>query len=134
MIAEWSDDVVFFSHTTELSPADRERLEARGVVVVEGELARLVVEDDRLVGVETVDGRLVARSAVFVRPGNVPHLDGLLASLGCDLDAEGFPVLGAGGRTNVAGVWAAGNVADPRVRSSPLRAQARPRPSLSTQT
>jgi hypothetical protein len=32
-------------------------LEARGVRVVSGEVARLVVEADRLTGVELIDGR-----------------------------------------------------------------------------
>jgi len=46
----------------------------------------------------------------------VPHADGLLAGLGCDLDSAGFPVVDGAGRTSVAGVWAAGNAADPRAQ------------------
>jgi thioredoxin reductase len=61
------------------------------------------------------DGRVVPRTAVFVRPGNVPHRDGLLAGLGCELDA-GFPRVDATGFTSVPGVWAAGNVVDPRAQ------------------
>jgi thioredoxin reductase len=53
-------------------------------------------------------------SAVFIRPVNVPHADGLLEGLGCDVDEAGFPLIDATGRTNTAGVWAAGNVVDPR--------------------
>jgi thioredoxin reductase len=75
-----------------------------------------VVEADRLTGVELADGQVIARTAVFVRPGNVPHGDGLLAGLGCDLDAAGFPVVDATGLTSAPGVWAAGNVADPRAQ------------------
>ena len=82
LIRQWSDDVVFFVHTYDLTPAERAELEARGVQVVDGEVARLVVEDDRLTGVELVDGRVIARTAVFIRPGNVPHADGLLAGAG----------------------------------------------------
>ena len=36
-------------------------------------VAQLVVEDDHLTGVELADGRVVARSAVFVRSGNRTH-------------------------------------------------------------
>jgi thioredoxin reductase len=58
--------------------------------------------------------RPVPRTAVFIRPANVPHADGLLAGLGCDVDQAGFPIVDATGRTSTVGVWAAGNVVDPR--------------------
>ncbi len=116
LVRQWSDDVVFFVHTMDLGPDERRRLEARGVQVVEGPVARLVVEADRLTGVELVDGRVIARVAVFIRPVNVPHADGLLSGLGCDVDQDGFLVVGASGQTSVVGVWAAGNVVDPRLQ------------------
>jgi thioredoxin reductase len=116
LVRQWSDDVVFFAHTYDLTPAERAELEARGVQVVREEVARLVVEDDRLVGVELLDGRVIARTAVFIRPHNVPHADGLLAGLGCELDAAGFVAVDASGRTTTAGVWAAGNVVDARAQ------------------
>lgn len=116
LVRQWSDDVTFFSHTLTLSEAEEDALRARGVAVVAGRVARLVVEDDRLTGVELADGRAVARTAVFVRPVNAPHPDGLLAGLGCALDADGFPVTDRSGRTSVDGVWAAGNAADPRAQ------------------
>ncbi len=114
LVRQWSDDVVFFAHTLTLGPDERVLLEARGVRLAHGEVARLMIEADRLTGVELVDGRVDPRAAVFVRPVNVPHADGLLAGLGCDLDAAGFPVVDATGRTSTVGVWAAGNVVDPR--------------------
>ena len=116
LVRQWSDDVVFFAHSYTLTASERTQLDARGIEVVEGEVARLVVDDDRLTGVALVDGRIVARSAVFVRPGIVPHPDGLLAGLGCDVDETGFVAVDRTGRTSVAGVWAAGNVADPRAQ------------------
>jgi thioredoxin reductase len=42
--------------------------------------------------------------------------DGLLESLGCDLDDEHWPVTDASGRTSVPGVWVAGNAANPRAQ------------------
>ena len=116
LVRQWSEDVLFFAHRHDLTPAERARLEARGVDVVEGEVVRLVVEGDRLTGVELVDGRVVARSAVFIRPANRPHPDGLPGGLGCEVDDDGFVVVDAGGRTTVPGVWAAGNVVDPRAQ------------------
>jgi thioredoxin reductase len=116
LIRQWSDDVVFFVHTMDLGPEERRRLEARGVKVQQGSVARLVVEADRLTGVELVGGRVIPRVAVFIRPVNVPHAEGLLSGLGCEVDQDGFPVVGASGQTSVVGVWAAGNVVDPRLQ------------------
>ncbi len=116
LVRQWSGDVVFFVHTYHLMPAEQRQLEARRIRVVSGEVARLVVKDDRLTGVELTDGRVVARTAVFVRPGNLPHDDGLLAGLGCERDEAGFPLVDGTGVTSVPGVWAAGNVADPRAQ------------------
>ncbi|MGH3074035.1 MAG: NAD(P)/FAD-dependent oxidoreductase [Gaiellales bacterium] len=116
LVRQWSDDVVFFVHTYDLTETERVALEARGIDVVSGAVARLVVEADRLTGVELADGRVVARTAVFIRPGNVPHADGLLAGLGCQVDDHGFVTVDATGRTSTPGVWAAGNVVDPRAQ------------------
>jgi thioredoxin reductase len=116
LVRQWSDDVVFFVHNLDLGPDDLARLEARDVRTVDGPVARLVVEADRLTGVELLDGRMIPRAAVFIRPVNLPHADGVLAGLGCDLDEIGFPLVDPTGRTSVAGLWAAGNAVDPRLQ------------------
>jgi thioredoxin reductase len=115
LVRQWSDDVMFFTHTTDLSAQERAQLDTRGIRVVDGEVVGLVVIDDRLTGVTLADGAVVARTAVFIRPRNVPHPGGLLAGLGVDVDAEGFVVVDRDGRTSTPGVWAAGNVVDPRM-------------------
>jgi len=115
LLRQWSADVVFFPHTGRVTDEERERLVARAVGVVDGRVARLVVRDDRLTGVELESGHTVPRNAVFVRPRMVPS-DGLLESLGCDLDDEHWPVTVASGRTSVPGVWVAGNAANPRAQ------------------
>ncbi|MEY2570114.1 MAG: hypothetical protein QOE63_464, partial [Acidimicrobiaceae bacterium] len=116
LVRQWSDDVVFFVHDYDLTAAELGELVARGVQVVRGEVARVVVGADRLTGVELVDGRVIARTAVFIRPGNHPRGDGLLSALGCDVDEAGFVIVDATGRTSSPGVWAAGNVVDPRAQ------------------
>ena len=116
LVAQWSGDVVFFAHTYDLSTAERAQLDARRIRVVEGKVTRLIVEGDRLAGVELTDGEVIARTAVFIRPGNVPHADGLLAGLGCEVDGAGFVAVDGSGRTSAPGVWAAGNVVDPRAQ------------------
>lgn len=116
LVRQWSDDIVFFVHNYELDPAQRVQLEARQIRAVDGEVVRLVIDADRLRGVELADGRTIARSAVFIRLRNEPHSDGLLFGLGCELDQLGFPKVDPTGRTTAFGVWAAGNVVDPRAQ------------------
>ena len=115
LVRQWSHDVVFFAHTTQLSGDQREQLTARAIGIVEGPVARLRVEDDRLTGVILADGRSVPRSAVFVRPDLVGTND-FLAGLGATLDPQGWPVVDSSGQTSVEGVWAAGNAANPRAQ------------------
>ncbi len=116
VVRQWSDDVVFFSHTQTVSAADRLQLDARGIRIVEGSVGRFLTENDRLAGVELDDGSVVARTAVFIRPANLLRADGLLDRLGVALDAVGFVAVDASGRTSAPGVWAAGNVVDPRAQ------------------
>jgi thioredoxin reductase len=115
LVRQWSHDVVFFAHGQRLTANQREQLAARAIGVVDAPVARLVVEDDRLTGVELVTGQVVARAAVFVRPRLVPH-DSLLTDLGCATHDTGWVVVDATGRTTVPGVWAAGNAVNPRAQ------------------
>ena len=115
IVRQWSDDVILFSHTYNLTEEDRAELAARGIDVVEGVVARLVVEGNRLTGVELLDGRVVARDAVFVRPVNRPRGHDLLAGLGCSFASDGFVIADPSGRA-AAGVWVAGNVVDARAQ------------------
>ena len=115
LIAQWSGDVVYFAHTTDLSETQRVQLAARRVGVVDGLVTGVVVEDDALCGLEVADGRVVERAAVFVRPRFVPNAE-LLVGLGCALDADGWVTADNTGATSVPGVWVAGNVANPRAQ------------------
>ncbi|MFH8901457.1 NAD(P)/FAD-dependent oxidoreductase [Streptomyces coeruleorubidus] len=114
IVSQWSKDVRFFLHTVaeeELSDQDLRRLAAAGVDVVPGEVAGLVVEDDRLTGVRLADRTTHARSVLFVGPRPVPQT-GLLERLGAELHETPFgayPVVDPTGLTTVPGVWAAGN-------------------------
>lgn len=116
MFRQLSDDVVFLAQTAELLPEEAEQLDARGIRVVAGAVAALEVADDRLTGVRLVDGTVVEREALAVASRMVARA-GFLAALG--LHAQPHPT-GTGehvpadptGRTDVPGVWAAGNVTD----------------------
>jgi thioredoxin reductase len=115
IVRQWSDDVVLFSRLGDLTDDERERLTARGIEVVEGRVERVVVVNDRLQAVTLEDGRSIARDVVFVPPRFAPN-DDVLVQLGCDIDDAGWVVTDSTGMTSVAGVWAAGNVRNPRAQ------------------
>ncbi|MFD8031588.1 NAD(P)/FAD-dependent oxidoreductase [Streptomyces sp. NPDC059717] len=114
MVSQWSKDVTLFLHTVaedEIATEDLRRLAAAGVTVVPGEVAELVVDDDRLTGVRLADGTAHDRSVLFVAPRPVPQI-GLFERLGAELNETPFgtyPVVDERGQTTVPGLWAAGN-------------------------
>src|SRR4051812_36207279 len=108
LLRQWSDDVIFFAHTYPLTASERAALDARGIPVIEGLVARLSVVDDRLNAVQLTDGRAIPRAAVFIRPALHARGDALIIkSLGCEVDQGGFVRVDATGTTSVLGVWAA---------------------------
>ncbi|WP_187438175.1 NAD(P)/FAD-dependent oxidoreductase [Actinomadura decatromicini] len=120
LLRQWSGDVAYLAHTgPEPSAEQAERLAARGVRVVHGEVTALETRgpDGRLAGLRLADGTLVRRDAVAVAPRmtvRAAFLDGLglrpadhPSGMGTHIPAD------AAGRTAVPGVWAAGNVTDP---------------------
>lgn len=116
LFRQLSDDVVYFAHLSTPAAEQAGQLAARGIRVVEGEVASLSVQGDQLTGVQLADGTVVAREALAVSTRMVARA-GFLAGLG--LKPEEHPSgLGehipadATGRTAVPGVWAAGNVTD----------------------
>ena len=115
IVRQWTPDLVLFAPDDVLAEADRSLLAARSVRVVEGGVEGLVVEDDRLTGVRLGDGQSEVLDAVFVPPRLVPN-DSLLTGLGCVRDDTGWVVVGVSGTTSVPGVWAAGNVSNPRAQ------------------
>jgi thioredoxin reductase len=115
IIRQWSDDVIYFTNGIPVDDVDKERFRARNIAIVDGEIAELVTEDDRLKGVVLVSGHVVPRAAVFVRPRFIPNAD-LLAGVGCESDTNGWTTVDQTGRTSVAGIWAAGNAVNPRAQ------------------
>ena len=116
LLRQWSNDVMLFTHPHAVTLGERATLDARGIAVVDGAVERLVVTDDRLRAVKLADGRSVPREALFIRPALRAHAGGPAAALGCEVLAGGLVRVDADGRTSVAGVWAAGNAANPRAQ------------------
>lgn len=117
LFRQWSDDVVYLRHTAPpLTDEQAEQLAARGVPVVEGEVAAVGVTEDRLTGVRLRDGRTIAREVLTVAPRMVART-GFLAALGLraaphESGSGEYVPADPAGRTDVPGVWVAGNVTD----------------------
>ena len=118
MFRTLSEDLTVFTRGIELDADARERFEALGIAVVESPVQEVVAgEDGAVAGVRLAGGELVPRSVLTVGTVTTPRLDGL-EDLG--LPIEEMPAgmgekltTGNAGATEVPGVWAAGNVADP---------------------
>jgi thioredoxin reductase len=115
IIRQWSGDVVFFANGSTLTAAQREQLVARAIGIVDEPVVSLAVDDDHLCGVVVTGGRVVPRTAVFVRPQFVPN-DTLLVNLGCAVRDNGWVQVDPTGATSVPGIWAAGNATNPRAQ------------------
>jgi thioredoxin reductase len=116
LFRQLSDDVVFFANGTGLDGAEAAQLAARGIRVVDGGVTAVVIDGDRLAGVRLDDGEVVPRQAIAVG-ARMAARAGFLADLG--LKASEHPSgmgthvpVDPAGRTEVPGVWAAGNVTD----------------------
>lgn len=117
MWRQWSQDVVLFSHTAPSpAPEQAERLAARGIGVVEGEVIGVEVTGDHLSGVRLRSGQVIPRRAVVIGP-RFEARHALLGDLGVSLVEHPLGIghqvaADATGQTAAAGVWVAGNAAD----------------------
>lgn len=110
LIRGWSDDIVLFTDgPCDLSAEDRARVERNGIAVREERVERLAGSDGDLEAVVLIGGEAVARGGLIVSPdqefrSDLPH------RLGCSIAADGRVEAGVGGRTEVPGVFVAGDI------------------------
>ncbi|MEU2974989.1 NAD(P)/FAD-dependent oxidoreductase [Nocardiopsis alba] len=117
MFGQWSPDVIYFADGGEIAPEQARRLNAQGIRVVSEPVTAIETVDDALAGVRLETGELVERRALAVAARMEARVDFLAplglkpvdhpSGMGDHLPAD------ATGRTEVAGVWAAGNATDP---------------------
>jgi thioredoxin reductase len=116
LFSQLSDDVVVLAHTAPPAPQDQARLAAAGVRVQAGEVVALEGPGHALESARLADGTAVPLDALVVAPRMLAR-SAVLDSLGLAPEAhpsgmgEQYPS-GPAGRTEVPGVWVAGNVAD----------------------
>ncbi len=116
LFRQLSGDVVYFAHDWPPTAEQAEQLVALGVAVETEAVTGVEVTDDRLSGLALADGRVVAREALAVATrleARTAHLAGLGLAVQDHPAGVGTHVpTDATGRTDVPGVWLAGNVSD----------------------
>ena len=109
------NDVVYFASGRTLTATEREGLTARSVAVVDGAVERVVIDDDQLLGVELKDGGSSSSMRCSCRRALFRTMTCSSSSAATSTTTAGL-IIDATGRTSVAGVWAAGNVTNPRAQ------------------
>lgn len=116
LLRRYSPEVTFCLNGIELSDTERQRLSAYGVRLVDGEVGRVAAEHGKVTGIELANGQALLCDTIFVAPRPRPN-DAVLTALGCRKDSDTKVIaVDPQGATDVPGVWAAGNVVNPRAQ------------------
>ncbi|MFE2941521.1 NAD(P)/FAD-dependent oxidoreductase [Streptomyces sp. NPDC059255] len=117
LFRQLTDDLVYFTHGTDLDEDARARFVARNIRIVETGVQEVVGKDGALAGLCLVDGTFVARRVIAVATrlqARTEGLDGLKLLMEDLPDDMGRRFASAmAGTTDVPGVWVAGNATDP---------------------
>ncbi|WP_446664544.1 NAD(P)/FAD-dependent oxidoreductase [Flexivirga sp. B27] len=111
-----SDRVVLLRNGIDFTAEQLAQVTARGVRIAEGRVQSVVTTDDAITGVAMADGQVVPCEVITAGTRMVARA-GVVATLGLEPvehpSGMGMHVpTDAAGRTDVPGVWAAGNVTD----------------------
>ncbi|MDX3458934.1 NAD(P)/FAD-dependent oxidoreductase [Streptomyces sp. ME02-8801-2C] len=116
LFRQLTEDLIYFTHGTDLDEDSRARFAARGIHVIDTPVTEVVNDKDgALAGVRLADGQIVTRRVLGVVPQMQARTQGLE---GLNLPVQDLPTgrtfaSGIAGTTDVPGVWVAGNVTDP---------------------
>jgi thioredoxin reductase len=111
LLRNWSPDLVLCTNGFgQLSEMQRDQIQSLQIPIYEQQIARLEGEQAQLEGIRFVDGTLLRRRSLFVRPGQEQR-SRLAHDLGCAVGEGGIITVDDHGQTSVAGVYAAGDMA-----------------------
>ena len=116
LMRRYTDSVTFYLNGITLAVHERARLASIGVAVVDAGGAALHRSDRGTLAVELASGEIIDHDCAFVAPRMQPR-DEAFSELG--LARAGLTPwieTDATGRTSVGGVWAAGNLSNPRAQ------------------
>ena len=105
----WSRDIVLFTDgPAEFSEEDRDCLRRNGIAVEEAPILGLEGETGKLRDIRLSDGRTIARDVLFFATPTKQGC-GIASGLGCEFDDKGSVRTRSYEKTNVAGLYVAGD-------------------------
>ena len=110
MLRSWSEQVTVLTNGQSANEEYKSRLAANGIAISEERIARLVQTGEQLQAVEFHTGRTIPADALFFNSGRYPT-SSLPQSLGCESEGDGATPTSRRQRTNVPGVFLAGDAA-----------------------
>lgn len=114
VLSQWTDNLTLCTDgKVQFSATERESFAAHGIRIIETPVVGVRGEGHQIEAILLADGGQVACRTVFIRP--TPHHAAPFArELGCACDEYGLVTVDILGRTSVAGVYAAGDLSNPR--------------------
>lgn len=113
LIGRWTESLTVFTHGADVVTATEEaELATAGIAVQRHPIVELVGDRGRLEAIRLADGTLVEVDGGFVRPewgSTLSFLDGIAPTL----DGAGHLITDRSGRTDIRGLYAAGDAAAP---------------------
>lgn len=114
LLKRQSATIMVCTNGIDLSESDHDRLNTAGIEVITTPITALSPGND--LGITFSDGSELHCDCAFIAPQPIPN-DSLGLALGCDRDPHtGFLSVDHTGMTTIPGVWAAGNVVNPRAQ------------------
>lgn len=107
-VGGWSNDLAVFTNGNPRPEEETAELRRRGIPVYDAPIREITSEKGETVAIVLENGSEIARTAIFFAPKLAPGSD-LPLSLGCDVNEFGTMVVDELGRSNVSGVFGAGD-------------------------
>jgi thioredoxin reductase len=109
LLRQWTDDLVLCTDGRPLSSEQKTHLRNRGVELREQAIDSLVEKNGCLEAIRFMGGETLPRRALFFTTDQHPRSP-LLEGLGCTYDEKGGLACDGDGKTNIPGVYVAGDV------------------------
>lgn len=109
LLYQWSQDLILLTNgPCTLGAAYREKLERQHISIIESPLQELLHTNGYIRSIRLADGSVIEADAMFNRPAFQQHCD-VPVDLGCMLTDQGYLQADEFGKTNVPGVFVAGD-------------------------
>jgi len=113
LINNWTKDLTLFTNgASTLSVEQMKTLQSRNINIEESKVREIVHENGYVKGISLENDKMYLINALYNRPAFIQHC-ALPGKLGCNLTDMGYINVDGFGRTNIPGVYAAGDSTTP---------------------